>query len=96
MGTPRPTIEVDNLDVVSRPWPNCVNQNYDHAARYCFRLGKMEYVLWKWPWPELIGLPTRLTLAEWVELIDEWKIENIGKFNDDHVEKCIRGLIHYL
>lgn len=96
MGTPRPTIEVDNLNVDIRPWPNGANQNYDKAARYCFRIGKMEYVLWKWPWPEIIGLPTRATLAEWVQLIDEWKIVSIGKFDDDHVEKCIRGLIHYL
>lgn len=96
MGTPRPTIEVDDLDVDTRYWPKCANVDYDNGARYCFRIGKVEYLLWKWPWSELIGLPTRETLAEWVRLIDEWKIANIGTFNDDYVEKCIRGLIHYL
>jgi hypothetical protein len=96
MGTPRPTIEVYNLDTETRPWPKGANQNYDNRGRYCFRIGKMQYVTWKWPWPEVIGIPIRETLAEWVQLIDEWKIANIGKFDDDHVEKCIRGLIHYL
>lgn len=95
MCTPRPIIVVENLEIDARPWPKAANVDYD-AGRYCFRLGKMEYVLWKWPWPELIGIPTRLTLSEWLKLIDEWKIANIGKFDDDHVEKCIRALIHYL
>ena len=96
MGTPRPTILTENLDLETRLWPKGANQDYDNGSRYCFRVGKVSYVLWKWPWPEIIGLPTRATLTEWGYLIDEWKVVNTGMFNHDHVEKCIRSLIHYL
>ena len=96
MGSPRPTIEVDALDLEIRPWPKAVNVDYDHGRRFCFRTGKIDFILWKWPWPEIIGLPTRETLPEWVLLLYEWKMANMGMFDDDHVEKCVRGLLHYV
>jgi len=96
MGSTRPTIEVDNLDVDLRPWPKGPNHDYDNGSRYCFRVGKIEYVLWKWPWPEWIGLPTRETLKEWGYLIDGWRRVNTGMINHAHVDTCIRSLLHYL
>jgi len=94
--TPRPTITVDNLSVNKRGWPKNNNLNYDYGIRFCFRIGKLEYTLWKWPWPEWIGIPSRDTLDEWFDLIDDWKIVNRGKFSEDHVDKCIRCMLPYL
>jgi hypothetical protein len=96
MGTPRPTIDVDNLELEKRSWPKGVNRDYDNGSRYCFRIGKIEFVLWKWPWPEYIGLPTRDTLEDWIHLIYDWKVANMGMIDIDHVEKCVRGVINYV
>jgi len=94
--TPRPTISVDNLSVNKRRWPKNNNLSYDDGIRFCFRIGKIEYQLWKWPWPEWIGIPSRDTLDEWFDLIDDWKIVNRGKFSEDHVDRCIRCMLPYL
>ena len=94
--TPRPSILIDDLHLNKRPWPVCKNLNYDGGIRYCFRIGKIEYQLWKWPWPEWIGIPTHETLDDWFDLINAWKAVNIGKYDKHHVENCIGGMIHYL
>jgi hypothetical protein len=96
MGTPRPTIDVDNLDIETRPWPKCVNQHYHNGERYCFRVGKMEYVRWKWPWPEWIGIPKHENIEVWLDLIGAWKRANLGKYDVDYMDKCIAGMLRYL
>jgi hypothetical protein len=95
MGTPRPIIVVENLGVDARPWPKAANVDYD-TGRYCFRVGKLDYRLWKWPWPEWIGIPSRETLDDWFALIDDWKKNYKGTYNDNHVEQCIRCMVPYL
>jgi len=53
--TPRPTISVENLNVNLRRWPgNKLCELYVNERRFCFRLGKLNYNLWQWPWPEWI------------------------------------------
>jgi hypothetical protein len=94
--TPRPSILVDDLHVNKRPWPICKNLNYDAGVRFCFRSGKLEFSLWKWPWPEWIGIPTRESINEWFSLIDDWKRTYKGTYNNHHVEKCIRCMLPYL
>jgi len=94
--TARPTVDVDNLNVNKRPWPDCKYVNYDDGTRFSFRPGKLEFQLWKWPWPEWIGLPSRETLDEWFELINDWKRCYKGTYNNDHVEKCIKCMLPYL
>jgi len=95
--TPRPEICVDNLSVNKRRWPvHKVGQEYDRGKKFCFRPGKMGYILWVWPWPEWIGTPTRESLDEWFDLIDDWKSKNRGKFSEDHLDKCIRCMLPYL
>jgi hypothetical protein len=94
--TLRPTISVENLGMNKRSWPKDKNLNYDAGIRFCFRIGKIEYQLWKWPWPEWIGIPSRDTLDEWLSLIYDWKASNKGKYSEDHVEKCIRCMLPYL
>lgn len=97
MGTPRPTISVDNLNVNKRSWPeHKLGQDYEKGGRYGFRIGKIEYQLWKWPWPEWIGLPSKETLDVWFDLIDDWKTNNKGKYSEDHIDKCIRCMMPYL
>lgn len=97
MGTPRPTISVDNLHVNKRSWPeHKLVQYYEKGGRYSFRIGKIEYQLWKWPWPEWIGLPSRETLDNWFDLIDDWKVSNKGKYSEDHLDKCIQCMLPYL
>ena len=82
MGTSRPTIQVDDLDVDSRPWPKGANRDYETGSRYCFRVGKMDYEVWKWPWPEWIGIPTRENIRQWLELIKYWRTANNGKYDN--------------
>ena len=95
--TPRPAIYVDNLSVNKRSWPaHRMGEDYDRGRRFCFRLGKMEYKIWQWPWPEWIGTPSRESLDEWFYIIDDWKVKNKGTFSEDHVEKCIRCMLPYL
>jgi hypothetical protein len=96
MGTPRPTIEVDDLDLEERKWPNGVCRNYDDGARYCFRIGNIDYVLWKWPWPEWIGIPTHETSDRWLELIGYWKNTNAGKYDIDYMNKCVAAMLRYI
>ena len=96
MGTSRPTIHVDDLDVDSRPWPKGANQDYDTGSRYCFRVGKMDYEVWKWPWPEWIGIPTRENIKQWLELIKYWRTANTGKYDNYQMDICITGLLRYL
>jgi len=96
MGTPRPTILTDDLDLETRCWPKGVNRDYDSGSRYCFRVGKIDYVMWKWPWPEWIGIPNRENIDQWLDLIGYWKTTNTGYYNVDHVEKCISGLVRYV
>ena len=95
MCTPRPIIVVENLGVDARPWPKAANVDYD-AGRYCFRLGKIEYVLWKWPWPEWIGVPSRETLDTWLDLIYDWRNTNVGAYDIDYTNKCINSLLKYV
>lgn len=92
----RPSILVDDLNLNKRPWPPCKNLNYDDGIQFCFRPGKTKFQLWKWPWPEWIGLPSREKLDGWFNLIDDWKMTNKGKYSEDHVDKCIRCMIPYL
>ena len=94
--TPRPSILVDDLHVNKRPWPPCKNLSYDAGIQYCFRLGKTKFQLWKWPWPEWIGIPTYHTLDQWFDMIDHWKRTYKGTYNNYHVEKCIRCMLRYL
>lgn len=96
MDTPRPTIDVDDVDLEQRKWPNGVYRDYDNGARYCFRIGKMEYVLWKWPWPEWIGIPIRETSDRWLELIGYWKNTNMGKYDIDYMDKCVAAILRYI
>jgi len=95
METPRPIIVVENLGVDARLWPKAANVDYD-TGRYCFRVGKLEYQLWKWPWPEWIGIPTYQTLDHWLDTIHDWKRTYKGTYNDNHVEKCIQCMMRYL
>jgi hypothetical protein len=94
--TPRPSILVDDLDLTIRSWPKGKNLNYDAGIRFCFRPGKMHFQLWRWPWPEWIGIPTHETLDDWFDLIKAWKETNIGKYDKNHVDKCIGGMVQYL
>ena len=96
MSTPRPTIEVDALDLKARSWPNAVQQDYDYGRRYCFRLGKLEYVMWKWPWPERLGFPNSETLSEWLCKLYEWKLENTHTIDNAYIERCVKMLIAYI
>lgn len=87
MGTPRPTINVQNLSENKRYWPEGMNLKYDIGARFAFRIGKLDGNWWQWPWPEWIGLPTREDLPQWIKLIDGWRLllmkpEEIDKVNE--------------
>jgi hypothetical protein len=95
MCTPRPTIVVENLDVDARPWPKAANVDYD-TGRYCFRVGKLECRLWKWPWPETIGLPTRENINTWLEVLGYWRKMNTGDYDIDYMNKCINALLRYV
>jgi hypothetical protein len=95
MGTPRPTIEVDNLDTQTRPWPKCAKVCYDNGGRFCFRIGKKAHK-WKWPWPEYIGIPTRSTVNEWFDDLEEWKDNTLEIVDIEYLDECIRKMICYL
>ena len=87
MGTPRPIVEVENLQEKMRSWPNAGHMDYDNGARFSFRLGKLDGNWWRWPWPEWIGLPTRDDLPHWIQLVDGWRLflmkpEEIDKVNE--------------
>jgi hypothetical protein len=96
MDTPRPIIVVENLGIDKRPWPKAVNVGYEKGCRYSFRIGKLEYRLWKWPWPEWIGLPSKETLEEWLDLIYDWRNTNVGRYDIGYMDKCMNGVIKYL
>lgn len=74
MGTPRPTIDVENSTENNKKWPDGANLNYDIGARFAFRIGKIDGNWWHWPWPEWIGLPTREELPHWLKLVQGWKL----------------------
>jgi hypothetical protein len=95
--TQKPTICVDNLAENRRSYPgHILAQHYDNGRRFCFRIGKIHYRVWQWPWPEWIGIPSRERLDDWFDLIDAWKLINKGKYSEDHVEKCIQCMLPYL
>lgn len=96
MDTPRPTIVVENLDIDTRLWPKAVNVDYDNGSRYGFRLGKIEFVLWKWPWPEWIGLPNRANIHSWLEVVNDWKNTNVGNYDIHYMDKCMAGIMKYV
>jgi hypothetical protein len=94
--TPRPTISVENLTVGARAWPKCKDVAiYDRGGRFCFRLGKFDGY-WQWPWPEWIGLPTRDTLLEWFDILEEWKAFEMKPDRRKSVDDKIRSLITYI
>ena len=95
MGTPRPTIEVEGLDVNTIPWPNAAKVAYDNGARFCFRIGASSHK-WKWPWPEYLGTPTRSTVNEWFDTMEEWKCNTLDIVDIHYLEECIRKMIRYL
>lgn len=95
MGTPRPTIRIDDLDLDSRPHPKYQAIDYDLGHRFSFRLGTYEGY-WRWPWPEWVGLPTRNTAKEWFEILDEWKSLAMKPEHEDRVEQFVNGLVPYL
>ena len=96
MGTPRPTIQVENLSVNERSWPGGPNWDYDNGVRFAFRIGKLDEGWWGWPWPEWIGLPTRREFTEWMRLINGWKFllsnkEDIAML-DEAIVRAIKNL----
>jgi len=94
--TPRPTISVDNLTVGARVWPQYKQAAlYDRGGRFCFRLGKFDGY-WQWPWPEWIGLPTRDTLLEWFDILDDWKAYVMKPSDRIKVDMYINKLLPYL
>lgn len=89
----RPTIDTE-----LSPIPYGFRQklmDYDKGARFCFRPGRIER-RWEWPWPEWIGIPSRETLDEWFDMIDDWKTINMNIIDHKRVEKCIMQMIMYI
>jgi len=95
MGTPRPTIIVENLDLDIRPWPNNENGTYCHGRRFCFRLGPCDGY-WQWPWPEWIGLPERGNVKEWFNLLDGWKLILMNPEERSRIEDYVKKLMPYI
>jgi hypothetical protein len=94
--TPRPTINVENLENGNRSLSDIKGcPNYDKGGRFCFRLGPCDGY-WRWPWPEWIGLPTKSTVKEWVELMNGWMVLVMDPNKKDNVEKHIGKLLPYL
>jgi hypothetical protein len=96
MSSPRPTIEVENLNLSTRVWPN--NEKiilYDEGARYSFKLGPCDNY-WKWPWPSWIGLPNKTNVKEWIQLLDGWVLFVMDPKDKDKVEQHIGQLMPYM
>lgn len=96
MSSLRPTIEVDNLNLSTRSWPNNEKRIlYDEGARFCFRLGPCDNY-WKWPWPSWIGLPDKTNVKEWMSLLDGWMIFVMDPKDKYKVEESVGTLLPYL
>ena len=96
MHTPRPTIEVEDLEDAKRYKCAMNYRDYDNGARFCFRRKSIVRTEWDWPWPRIYGLPDKHNISDWLDMIDEWKYEgnNSGELND-RVEYCISILLAY-
>lgn len=96
MSSPRPTIEVDNLNLSTRVWPN--NEKiilYDEGARYSFKLGPCDNY-WKWPWPAWIGLPNKTNVKEWLQLLDGWILFVMDPKDKDKVDQYVGAILPYM
>ena len=96
METPRPRINVENLENSGRYLTNLKGApDYCKGDRFCFKLGPCDGY-WRWPWPEWIGLPTKSTVKEWVKLMDGWMALIMDPVKKDIVEQHIGTLLPYL
>jgi len=68
---------------------------YREGARFCFRMGKKTHK-WNWPWPEYLGVPTRSTINEWFDEMEEWRDNTLDIVDIHYLEECIRKMIRYL
>lgn len=89
------TLKIPEFGDEVRKWPRVSKNTNENNQRFCFKLGKMEYTVWGWPWPEWIGLPTRASVRMWVEMLDDWRngtSSYLGAsdiMDDAYIDKCV-------